>query len=234
MKKFYKSATVEARAGGFAVLLDGKPIRTPAGRPLLAPTRALAERVAGEWMGQGDRVRPGTMPLTQLLNTALDRMGEGKTRDDAVAEIAGYAATDLVCFRAAYPPALAERQRAAWQPLLAWLAETYGATLATTETLAPPAQPPEALARIRSAVDGRDALRLAALQLAAGALGSVVIALALSEGRIDAAAAFHAAHLDDLHQIEHWGEDAEALARLEGIRADVGVAAEFIRLVGGA
>src|SRR5688572_18550432 len=145
MKKFYKTAAVEPREGGFAVLLDGKPIRTPAGRPLTAPTQALADRIAGEWMGQGDRVRPATMPFTQLLNTALDRLSEGKTRDDAVAEIAGYAATDLVCFRAAQPAALAERQRAAWQPLLDWLAETHGATLAATESLAAPAQAPEAL-----------------------------------------------------------------------------------------
>src|SRR5688572_4800586 len=234
MKTFYKTVAVEPRQEGFAVLLDGKPIRTPAGRLLLAPTDALAGRIADEWRAQGDHVRPGTMPITQLLNTALDRLGEGKARADAVAEIAAYAATDLVCFRAARPPALAESQGAAWQPLLDWLAERHGATLATTEDLAAPAQPPEALARIAAAVAAQDALRLAALQLATGALGSIVIALALAEGRIDAAAAFRAAHLDDLHQMEQWGEDEEALARLERIRADIAAAEEFLRLAQGA
>jgi chaperone required for assembly of F1-ATPase len=232
MKRFYKTAAVEPREGGFAVLLDGKQIRTPAGAPLVAPARALAERIAGEWMAQGERVRPATMPITQLLNTALDRLTAGKLRDEAVAEIAGYAATDLVCFRVAGPPELAVRQRAAWQPLLDWLAEAHGVVLATTESLAAPAQSPAALARIAAAVAAQDPLRLAALQLATGALGSVVIALALAEGRIDAAAAFQAAHLDDLHQIEHWGEDAEALARLDRIRADIATAEEFLRLAG--
>lgn len=231
MKKFYKTVAVEPREGGHAVLLDGKPMRTPAGKALLAPTRALAERIAAEWRGQGERVRPGDLPLTQVLNTALDRMTNATIRDAAVAEIAAYAATDLVCFRAPHPPALAERQRAAWQPLLDWLAERHGAALTVTQSLAPAAQAPEALARIAAVVAQQDPLRLAALQVATGALGSVVIALALAEGRLDAEAAFRAAHLDELHQIEEWGEDAEAMARLESIRADVAVAAEFFHLI---
>jgi chaperone required for assembly of F1-ATPase len=230
MKRFYKTVAVEPREGGYAVLLDGKPIRTPAGNPLVAPTAALADRIAEEWRGQGARVRPDTMPNTQLLNTAVDRMGAGRIRDEAVSEIADYAVTDLVCFRAAQPPGLAQRQRAAWQPLLDWLAERHGATLAVTEGLTTPAHAPEALARIADAVAAQDALRLAALQLATCALGSVVIALALAEGRVDAEAAFRAAHLDDLHQLEQWGEDAEARARLELLRADVAAAAEFFRL----
>jgi chaperone required for assembly of F1-ATPase len=234
MKKFYQSVAVEARAGGHAVLLDGKPIRTPAGKPLLAPTAALAERIAGEWRGQGERVRPDTMPLTQLLNTAIDRMAEGRVREEAIAEIAGYAATDLVCFRAPHPAALAERQRAVWQPLVDWLAERHGAALAVTESLAAPSQSPAALARIAAAVAAQDALRLAALHHATGALGSVVIALALAEGRLDAEAAFRAAHLDELHQMAEWGEDEEAKARLERIRADVAVAAAFLRLAAAA
>ena len=231
MKKFYKTVAVEPLEGGYAVLLDGKPIRTPAGKALLAPTAALAQGIAAEWRGQGERVRPGTMPLTQLLNTALDRMAEAKVREAAVAEMAGYAATDLVCFRAPHPRSLAERQRAAWQPLLDWLAERHGAALAVTESLAAPRQPTATLARIAAAVAAHDALRLAALHHATGVLGSVVIALALAEGRLDAEAAFQAAHLDELHQMAEWGEDAEAIARLERIRADVAAAAAFLQLV---
>lgn len=230
MKKFYKSVAVEAREGGYAVLLDGKPIRTPAGKPMLSPTAALAEGIAAEWRGQGERLNPATMPLTQLLNTALDRMAEGEVRKAAVAEICGYAETDLVCFRAPHPPALAERQRAAWQPLLDWLAERHGAALAVTDSLAAPAHAPESLARIAEAVGAQGALRLAALHHATGALGSAVIALALADGRLDAEAAFAAAHLDELHQMEEWGEDAEAAERLARIRADVAAAAAFLRL----
>jgi chaperone required for assembly of F1-ATPase len=233
MKRFYKTVAVRREGGGFAVLLDGKAMRTPAGRALAAPSEALALAVAAEWRGQGERIRPAAMPLTQLLNTALDRMAEARLRAAAVAEIAGYAATDLVCFRAARPPALAARQTAEWQPLLDWIAERHGARLALTESLLPPVHPEGALGLIAAAVAGYDDFRLAALQLATGALGSVVIALALAEGRLDADAAFRAAHLDDLHQLEEWGEDAAARARLARIRADVAAAAEFLRSVRG-
>jgi len=231
MKRFYKTAAVAERDGGFAVLLDGKPIETPAARPLVAPNAALAERIAKEWSEQGEHVRPSTMPLTQLLSTAIDRMGDARLRAEAVAEIAGYAETDLVCFRAAHPPALVLRQEAAWQPLLEWTAERYGAKLGVTVGFGPPGHAPAALTRIEAAVAAAGPLGLAALHLATGTLGSAVIALALAEGRLCADEAFRIAYLDELHQMEVWGEDAEAKARLERIRADIAATAEFLSLV---
>jgi chaperone required for assembly of F1-ATPase len=230
MKRFYQQVTVAEREGGHAILLDGKQIKTPAGRPLAAPTRALAEAVAAEWRAQGERVRPLTMPLTQLLNTALDRMEEPRVRAGAVAEIAAYFETDLVCFRAEHPRTLAARQAAAWQPLVDWITERYGARLAVTGSLAPPRHPPEALGHLAEAIGSADRMRLAALHVAAAALGSAVIALALAEGRLDADSAFRAAYLDDLHQMEVWGEDAEARARLDRIRTEIASVAEFLRL----
>jgi len=231
MKRFYKNAAVTERDGGFAVLLDGKPIKTPAARPLVAPNAALAERIAEEWREQGEHVRPSAMPLTQLLNTAIDRMGDARQRAEAVAEIAGYAKTDLVCFRAAHPPALVSRQSAAWQPLVEWTAARYGAKLGVTEGLGAPGHAPDALGRIEAAVAAVSPVGLAALHLATGVLGSAVIALALAEGRLDAEGAFRAAYLDEFHQMEAWDEDAEAKARLDRIRADVTAAAEFLSLL---
>jgi chaperone required for assembly of F1-ATPase len=231
MKRVYEAVAIAPREGGHALLLDGKPTRTPAGRPFAAPTAALAARIAEEWRGQGARIRPAEMPLTQLLNTALDRMADAAIRAEAIREVCGYAATDLVCFRAADPPELARRQAAAWQPLVDWMAARYRAPLRVTTELRAPEQSPEALARIAAAVAGCDDFRLAALHVATGLLGSVVLALALAEGRIDAEAAYRAAHIDDLHQIETWGEDAEAMARLAGIRADIAAAAEFLALL---
>lgn len=231
MKRFYKNAAVAEQDGRFAVLLDGKPIKTPAALPLVAPNAALAERIAEEWREQGEHVRPSAMPLTQILNTAIDRMGDARLRAAAVAEIAGYAETDLVCFRAAHPPALASRQSAAWQPLVDWMAERYGARLGVTEGLGAPGHAPDALGRIEAAVAAVTPLGLAAVHLATGSLGSAVIALALAEGRLDAEAAFRTAYFDELHQMEAWGEDAEAKARLDRIRADVAAAAEFTRLL---
>ncbi|MFO0988338.1 MAG: ATP12 family chaperone protein [Alphaproteobacteria bacterium] len=210
MKKFYKTVAVEPREGGHAVLLDGKPIRTPAGKPLAAPTAALAEAIAAEWRGQGERVKPATMPLTQLLNTALDRMAAGRVRDEAIAEICAYAETDLVCFRAPEPAALARRQRETWQPLLDWLAGRHGAALAVSESLAAPPRAGEPGAHRRR----RGRARCAAPRRATRHRRARVDRhrAGARRRRLDADAAFEAAHLDERHQMEEWGEDAEARA----------------------
>jgi len=229
-KRFYKTVAIEPRERDFAIVLDGKPIKTPAARPFVAPTRALAEAIAEEWRTQGDRLRPASMPLTQMLNTAIDRMGEGRIRDEAVAEIAAYAATDLVCYRAAEPPALAKRQAETWQPLLEWMAARHGARLAVTHGFDAPGHPAAALSRIAAVIAQCDPARLAGLHVATGALGSVVIALALADGEVEADVAFRASQLDDLYQIEKWGEDAEAAERLERIRAEIAAAAAFLGL----
>lgn len=228
MKRFYRAVAVVPGAVGHEILLDGKPVRTPAKAPLAMPTAALAERIAAEWDVQQGEIEPETMPLTQLANTAIDRLPP--RRGQVVAEIAGYAGTDLVCYRAAEPVELAARQAAAWQPLLDWLEARHGARLEIVEGLLPAAQPDASLAAVRAAVAAFDDYRLSALHLATGSAGSAVIALALAEGEIDAEAAFVAATVDELYQIERWGEDAEAADRRVRIQADLRAAADFIAL----
>jgi chaperone required for assembly of F1-ATPase len=230
VKRIYKRVEVAraAETGRWRVLLDGRPVRSPAKTVLEAPGRALAEAVAAEWAAQGDTVRPATMPLTQLLNTALDRV-PGERRAIA-AEIVRFAETDLVLHRAAGEPALAARQAAAWDPILDWLEERHRARLVPTSGLAARPQSGAALARIADAVADLDDCALAALHFAAGALGSAALALALLGGRLDAEAAFAAAFLEDLDQLARWGRDAEAVARLEAIKADIAAAARFAAL----
>src|SRR5262245_9206484 len=135
MKRIYKEASIVPAERGFAVALDGKPIRTPAKEPLVLPTRALAEAVAAEWAAQGDEVRPQAMPLMRLSSIALDIVA--KRREAVVAELAKYAETDLVCYRAAEQPALAARQQARWQPLLDWATLRYDAPFAVTSGVVP-------------------------------------------------------------------------------------------------
>lgn len=228
MKRFYRAVTVAPGAAGHEILLDGKPVRTPARTPLVLPTAALADRVAAEWDAQEKDIEPQTMPLTQLANTAIDRVPP--RRDEVIDEIAGYGGTDLVCYRASRPAELAARQAAAWQPLLDWLEAGHGARLDCVEGLLPVDQPEGSLAAIRAAVGAFDDFSLAAVHLATGSAGSVVIALALAEGEIDPEAAFAAAYVDELFQAERWGEDAEAAGRWEKIRADLQSAADFIAL----
>ncbi|HTW52729.1 MAG TPA: ATP12 family protein [Stellaceae bacterium] len=231
MKRVYKSVTTCGVDGGWGVTLDEKPLRTPAKRDLTVPSEALAAAIAAEWDAQSADIRPETMPLTRLAATAIDRTAAG--RDKIVAEIANYAGTDLVCYRAEHPPALGARQEAVWQPLLDWAAGRYDAGLAITAGIVPLAQSPASLKAYAGVVGAFDDFRLTALQAATGACGSLVIALALHEGRLDAEAAFAASQLDETFQIEAWGEDNEAAKRREALAADIAAVARFFALLDG-
>ena len=228
-KRFYKSAEAVEADGGHGIALDGKPVRTPAGLPLAVPDRALASAVAEEWAAQGETIDRETMPLTRLVCTALDLV-PGR-RAEIVAEIAAYGETDLVCYRTDEPPALARRQAAAWVPLVAWADERYGARLAVTTSITPLAQAPEALDALRDAVAGEDDFTLAGLSLATRIFGSLVIALAMRDGRLDAAAAADASLVDERYQLERWGEDAELAARCARVARDATDAERLFRLL---
>lgn len=229
MKRFYRQAGVEVAEGGCRVVLDGKPIRTPAGRVLSLPTRALAEAIAEEWQGQGERVRPSTMPVMQLACTALDRVAE--VREAIVAETMKYAETDLICHRAAEPPELVARQKLAWDPFVAWVEGKFGAKLAVVTGIMPAQQSADAVAALAKAVTRLDTWRLTALQALVGPLGSLAIALAVVGGDWPAETAFEVAAVDDLWQREKWGSDAEAERVLAARRVDIVAAGRLTRLV---
>jgi chaperone required for assembly of F1-ATPase len=230
MQRFYKSVTVEAAEPGsaFAIRLDRRPLRTPARSPLHVPGAALARAIAAEWAAQGDEIAVAAMPLTQVAATALDRVAPDTAA--YTRRIAAYGETDLVCYRAGGPQALAARQVAAWQPLVDWAAETFSAPLAVTAGVTPVTQPPATLAALHEAVAARDVFEMSALGLAAAAAGSLVIALALSHGRLDAAAAFAAGFVDEAWQSEQWGLDEDAERRQQNARADIETAALFLEL----
>lgn len=229
MKRFYTSVSVESTDGGWDVRLDGKVIRSPAKAPLVFASRALAEGVAAEWEAQGEQVQPNAMPLMQLASTAVDVVG--KQREGIVAAVAKYAETDLLCYRAEHPRELIDRQARAWQPLLDWATLRYDAPLHVCAGLMPKPQPADATRALRHAVEALDDWTLSALQSATGACGSLVVALALIEGRIDAAEAFEVSQVDETFQIEQWGEDPEAAKRRAGLREDIVSARRFVDLL---
>jgi chaperone required for assembly of F1-ATPase len=231
MKRVYKSVTTQAVEDGWGVMLDGRKLRTPAKRDLRVPSERLAAAIAAEWDAQDPDIRPETMPLTRLATTAIDRTAE--KRAEIAADVANYAGTDLVCYRADHPPALVARQEAAWQPLIDWAAGRYDAGLAATAGIVPLAQSPASLKVFAGVVGALDDFRLTAIQAATAACGSLVIALALYEGRLDADAAFAASQLDETFQIEGWGEDAEAAQRRAALAADIQATARFLDLVDG-
>lgn len=222
-RRCFETADVVPAAHGFAVRLDGKSVRTPAGTVLVVASRRLADAIAGEWAAQDDEVRRETMPLMRLACAAID--ASATQRAALVEGVVAYARTDLLCYRADEPGELAASQAAAWQPLLDWAEAAYGARLAVTAGIVPVAQPAAAVEALRRAVDAMDDLRLTALASAAAACGSLIVGLALAMGRIDAEEADRVAHVDETFQGERWGEDREAMARRRRLRADIDAAA---------
>tara|TARA_R110002074_G_scaffold157067_4_gene313660 strand:- start:493 stop:1182 length:690 start_codon:yes stop_codon:yes gene_type:complete len=229
MKRFYKNAAAAEFEGAPAVLLDGKPVRTPKRLLLHLPTLGLADAIAGEWNSQQDEIRPADMPMTQMATTALDRIAP--QIGAVAAEVARFAETDLVCYRAETPESLVEVQHAAWSPLLQWLEAELDARLMVTTGIQPIPQPADAIARVQNAVARYEAFPLAALSTATAITGSVVIALALAHQRIDGDAAANAAHVDEVFQMQRWGADPEAEANLRRIRTELQAVERFLALL---
>jgi chaperone required for assembly of F1-ATPase len=232
MKRFWDRATVDEAPEGHGVLLDGRPVRLPGGAPLAVASRPLAEAVAAEWNDAGGGAKGGEMslaevPLTRLAGTAQERIAPDP---EPVAEgIAQYAEADLLCYRAD-DPRLAALQAEGWQPLLDWAARQHDAPLRVTAGVMPVAQERDAVAALRRAVAGLPPLDLAVLGVLVPALGSLVLGLAVVEGRLDAAEALRLATLDETYQEGVWGTDAEAAARRMHVAAEVDGAARLLAL----
>jgi len=209
-RRFYTQvATGDAREG-YAVRLDNKPARTPAGRVLAAPTFDLAQAIAAEWQAQREFIDPATMPLTRLANAIIDSVAE---RAGAVsAEVAKYLATDLVCYRASLPGGLVERQAHYWDPILNWARDELGARFCVGEGISHVTQSEAVLAAGRAAIPD-DPWRLGAVHAATTLTGSALIALALARGALSAEEAWRAAHVDEDWNIEQWGSDDIAAER---------------------
>ena len=226
MKRFWKDVAIDADR---VVTLDGKPVRTPGRRPLALPTDALAEAVAEEWRAVGETIDPRTMPLTGLANAATDPIASDPAQ--FAARLAAYGESDLLCYRADGPPLLVERQAAAWDPLLAWARGRYDVTFAVTEGVMHVAQPDATIARLHEAVAAYDDFRLAGLSPVVTLTGSLVIGLALIEGRLDADRAWAAAGIDEDWSVEMWGEDWQATQLRELKRKEFGVGVAFLGLL---
>lgn len=209
--RFYKEVSIAPAEDGYAVLLDGKPVHTPAHAQLTLPNAALAEAVAVEWRNQEARVDPAIMPLTRIANTAIDRVADA--REAVIADIAGYGKADLVCYRTDAPADLAALQARTWDPLLEWVEERHGVRLDATRGLRFVAQPADGVVALERAVAAHDSFGLSALHTAVILVGSLVIALALADGQLNAHSAYAAAHVDDAYNASRWGADAEAEAR---------------------
>ncbi len=217
-KRFWTDARAEATEGGFTIRLDARPVRTPAKSPLILPTRALAESIAAEWQAQGAAIDTATMPLTRAANSAIDKVTP--QFDEIAGIVAAYGASDLLCYRAALPRALAARQAAAWDPLLDWAAEAHAARLTVTIGVVPVAQPPDAVARLAARVAAQTSFALTALHDLTALSGSLVIGLAALGSRWTPAELWDASRIDEEWQAAQWGRDDEADAAADAKRRD--------------
>lgn len=229
VKRFYKEVSVGEADGGFAVLLDGRPLKTPSRSAFALPNRALAEAVAGEWRSQTEEIDPQTMPLTRLVNTAIERVPAN--RAPVAEQTLAIGKSDLLCYRAEAPHTLVARQVEMWDPVLDWLHQRHGARLAVTQGIQFVQQPAEAQMALEMAVWGHDDFMLTGISAAASILGSLVLALALAENRLSAKEAFRLATLDEAFQTERWGADAEAEARLDRLAAELAAIERFFALL---
>jgi chaperone required for assembly of F1-ATPase len=219
VKRFYTHVAVAPADAGFTVLLDGRGLRTPDRAAFIVPTQALAQACADEWAAQGDVLSPPAMPLTRLVNVALDRTPQA--RDSLAVGIGQYVETDLVCYRAEGPSALRERQAALWDPIVTWARTALGAALVVVEGVIAAGDDAAGAGAVAALAASLDDFRLTGLAHGVGLMGSAAVAFAMERGQLEADGAFAAAALDDLYQIEAWGEDAEARARLEHLRAEI-------------
>jgi len=229
MKRFYKTAVAEPTGGGHAIKLDGRGIKTPARAELIVPTSALATTIAAEWDAQGETIEPRSMPLTGLANAAIDRVAPDQAA--FAASLVAYAESDLLCYRADAPAKLVARQAEHWDPLLAWACDRYDVHFEVTEGILHKAQPAETTTRLGQALCGFDPFHLAPLYPLVTIAGSLIVALAIVEGQIDVETAFATAHLEEMWQVEHWGEDELATRARESRRADFKAAARFLALL---
>ncbi|HEX3431864.1 MAG TPA: ATP12 family protein [Rhizomicrobium sp.] len=227
-KRAYKDVAVAPSGNRYAVLLDGKPA-TAGAASLAFRAPALADAVAQEWREQGDALDPASMRLTALAAAALTRAAVAP--GDTIEHILGYAHNELLCYRAGEPPELAARQKAQWDPLLAWIRDRHGIRLIADSGISFIEQPVDVPVRMQEIVSGLDDFDLAALDAAATLASSFVVALALFERHIGADEAFAISHLDELYQAEKWGRDPAAETRRARIIAEFKAIERFVSLL---
>lgn len=226
-KRFHSCVDLVARSGSWAIALDDKPIKTAEGE-LLIPFAPLANAIADEWRDVGPLLRREALPLTGLAIQAIGTVA--KEPEQIQDELVRYGQSDLVCYRVPQPQQLVLEQERAYSPLLAWLNEQHGVSLAVTSELTPLRQDPAALARLRAAIAQLEPFVLTGLVAATHVLGSIVLGFAMIQGRVDASSAFELSRLDEAFQIARWGSDEEASARAEGCRRELLSAARFAQL----
>ena len=227
-KRFYQDVTVEGEGREWRVLLDGMQLRTPGKLKLSVPSKALAEKLAGEWEAQDERINPSVMPITRLINVAVEQTPD--KRGDLIAEARRYAETDLLCYRAPQPRILQERQAEAWDKWRDWAA-VQGVDLKTTESVSAISQEETSLTVVETYAANLADIQLTLFVHLIAVYGSVILAMAVMLSKLSGKAAFDLSRIDAIYQIELWGEDEEQAEITAALRAETHVLSEILEIL---
>ncbi len=236
-KRFYKEVSVgPADEGkedaGFAILLDGRTVRTPGRHILILPTSSAAEIIAQEWQAQDEKIDPAQMPATRLANTARDAIVEDPQA--VIEDMLKFASSDLLCYRASTPDDLVALQQEHWDPVLDWAATTLGAHFETTTGLVQIPQPKVSVAALSQTLkQWPDPISIAALHTFTSLTGSILLALAVALEEKSAEQAWTCAHVDENWNASRWGEDYEAKKRMENRKREFQAAAHLFFAIRG-
>lgn len=233
MKRVYKVASHTKTEDGWVVQLDGKSVKTPSGQPLAAPNRAIADAIVCEWSGQKDDIVPDSMPVTQILNTAIDRMRE---RDAMTKTLLGYLDTDLLCYRVKEPLELSKRQKEVWDRWLTWFDEHFESPLDVTFGIEALKQDSDTHKQIWNYIEALDEYYFAVLQIVTALSGSIVLGLAFLENEAGPEDIFNAAELEEIYHAQIAGEDVHGAdpvqeRRQKAMKRDLESAKEFLGLL---
>lgn len=234
MKRFYDAVDIREAGddaigqSGWQVTLDGRGLKTVLGSEQIAPSRALAERLAREWSEQAEDMDPKTFVLRDMTDYAIDVVD--KDRNSAIDKLLAYGETDTLCYRADPEDALFGRQQEMWEPLLVQLEEQTGETFTRISGIVHRPQSKAMLAKLRARIEPASSFVLAALESMASLAASLSVAVLASEPDSDPAALWRAASLEEDWQADLWGRDPEAEARREKRHQDFMLAHEFVAL----
>ena len=229
VKRFYKEVSCSETDGLFSVALDGRPVRTPSRSLLALPSRPLMASICDEWRAQAEWILPDSMPLTRLANSAID--GVTEQMEEVRQALIAFAGSDLLCYRVETPQELALKQAEAWDPVLDWVETRFGARFVTGTGVGHVVQPQDSINILSEHLAGKSAFELAPLHVMTSLTGSLFLALAVAENRLDVEQAWAAAHVDEDWQMAQWGEDEEAMSRRDRRFEDFRSAADFLRLL---
>ncbi|MCB1531823.1 MAG: ATP12 chaperone family protein [Alphaproteobacteria bacterium] len=234
MKRFYTLASTKKSEGGFDILLDGKAVRTPFKNILRSPSENLAHEIVREWAVQEEMIVPDTMPLTQILSTKIDKIPQDRVHMTEV--MLKYLNTDLLCYRAVDPPEMAAAQNAAWDPVLQWFEEHFGAKLETTTSLIALEQEPQIHKTVKALIDSLGQDRFTVLQVVTPLAGSIILALAMVEEHLNAQQVFECCHVEErfkaaIYNEEKYGPDPAQEKKDRAMTIDLEAAQRYLELL---